>query len=75
MDAFLNHKVDQMVLIDYDGQRRKIYILKYQTFSERNNCISLAKFNVGEAKNRQISIYLSIYLELAEYDTKLNVEN
>ena len=23
MDALLNHKVDHMVLIDYDGQRRK----------------------------------------------------
>ena len=22
-DAFLNHKVDQMILIDYDGQRRR----------------------------------------------------
>ena len=32
-DAFLNHKVDQMVLIDYEGERRKkennIYIYIY----------------------------------------------
>ena len=26
-DAFLNHKVDQMVLIDYDGQRRIVNII------------------------------------------------